>query len=57
MEYYWLESSGSGWALAEGSCELGKEYLGSINCCEIREQLGDWRLLKKDSQLPPSQVY
>jgi hypothetical protein len=27
----------------------GKELSGSIKCCEMLEQLSDWRLLKKDS--------
>jgi hypothetical protein len=27
----------------------GTEYLGSIKCWEILEQLNDWRLLKKNS--------
>jgi hypothetical protein len=33
----------------EGFCEHGNEPSGSIKCCEILEQLSNWRLLEKGS--------
>ena len=32
-----------------GSCERGYEYVDSIKCCEVLEQLLNWRLLKNCS--------
>jgi hypothetical protein len=32
-------------------CDHGSELSGSIKCWEVLEQLNDWWLLKKDSQV------
>jgi hypothetical protein len=33
----WIDLSGSGYGLVEGSCELGNEPLGSIECWVVLE--------------------
>jgi hypothetical protein len=43
--FIWLRIGTSGWALANTVMNIR----GSIKCCEVLEQLHNWRLLKKDS--------
>jgi hypothetical protein len=47
--YYELDSSGSVCGPMTGSSEHGNEPSGSIKCCEITEQLSDWRSFIQDS--------
>jgi hypothetical protein len=37
MEWYGLDSSGSGWVPVKASCEYGIESSGSMNCQDVLE--------------------
>jgi hypothetical protein len=44
-----VDSSGSGKRPVAGSCEHGNETSGSIRSGEFLDQLGDYKLVRKDS--------
>jgi hypothetical protein len=47
LEWYGLDSSGSGYGPVAGFCERGNGLPGSVKCWKILEYLGDCWLLKK----------
>jgi hypothetical protein len=44
-----LDSTGSGYGPAAGSCRGGNERSGSIRTREFVDQLSDYQVIKKDS--------